>query len=1185
VAAVLLLVAGLATRGQEKAAPPAGTSTKDVLPFGPGLMLPTDASLQQKLQAVREYVRARRWEDAARLLQDLLDRPEDVFLPVTRRGPDGQEVTTAVSLRAEADRLLAGLPKPGLEAYEALVGPAAKRSLDEASGQPAALAAVLRRYAHTREGRQAATSLGAYHLDRGHFDLAAGYFDHVLRSAGAETTQPLTLFQAALAFRRAGRPDLAEQMWKRLTAAAPDGIVTGGHAASLAELEKELNRATPSATGVPAATFLPEARWPRETGSDGPTRAWVQEAVERQEAASQPILPAFISMAAGGRVVYRSDRGVRAVDPRSGVTVWECPSELSLDQLVREPAAHAHVASWVESYLASHPGVLVENTLLGTLSTDGRRVYAVEDLPVPPRPGSYFAFHESQGQGFALADAPELTDALFHSRLLAIDADSGKVAWELGGPRSALRHDCYFLGPPLPLGGKLYAPVQKGFDLRLLCLEPLTGEVLWAQTLATFKSRLTADGGRRLHAVRLAYGDGLLVCPTNAGGIVAFDLVGRSLAWAHAYRDEPPPPPDPSPFMRGRGRRIRPNLVTEPPNLTSEWKVSAPAVADGKVVFAAPDAPGLRCLDLREGTLLWQVKRGENDLFLAGAAGGQALVVGKGGVGALGLADGRPLWRCTTPAPAGRGIVGTDAYQLPVRNADGKAEVLAIDLAKGAVASRTTLPDKELAEMLPLPGGMPAGGQGPLDARLPRLVDQFGSDLYGEREAAAQALGAVGPAALDALRKAANGPDPDLSRRAAVLARTISQRREMGRLIEPQRLRLHYKDTPLTEAVGDFSKRAGVAIKLSPDLTKVGDRKVTLDTGDVTFWQAFDQFCAAAGLVEVLPPAPVPNPNTVSGASVVVMGGLRGVPLATDVMRTSSDDKPLELTLAEGKPAPLPAAVTGGLRVRAVPPDTSVPHPRKEKGEVLFGLDLTADGHLQCQKPVALSIDEALDEEGRPLAQLATAFRLAASGGSRSGVTINGLPLTAPADEPEGLAARLVPVRLKTVTDRPPHKLKELRGTVVAQVRTPQEALVTVENVLRAAGRIVKGNQAGEVKVLDVTRQDDGRVRLKVQVEGVSRGLTDVPPNPFGGNIMVNGKRLGDEDLLSSLNFALLDDKGKPFRTIRAISTGVRAGAAHEYELVYQPEADQGEAARFVYLDRRTLFIEVPFALKDVPLP
>src|SRR5262249_36693554 len=226
-----------------------------------------------------------------------------------------------------------------------------------------------------------------------------------------------------------------------------------------------------------------------------------------------------------------------------------------------------------------------------------------------------------------------------------------------GGPRSALRRDCYFLGPPLPLGGKLYAAVQKGFDLRLLCLEPMTGEVLWSQTLATFRARLTVDGGRRLHAVRLAYGDGLLVCPTNAGGVVAFALVGRSLAGAHAYREEPPPPPDPTPFMRGRGRRIRPNLVTEPPNLASEWRVSAPAVADGKVVLAAPDAPELRCLDLHDGSLLWQVKRGDGDLFLAGVSGDRVLVVGKEGLRAFSLADGKPGWKCWTTAPTGRGTL------------------------------------------------------------------------------------------------------------------------------------------------------------------------------------------------------------------------------------------------------------------------------------------------------------------------------------------------------------------------------------------------------------------------------------------------------------------------------------------------------------------------------------------------
>jgi hypothetical protein len=107
-----------------------------------------------------------------------------------------------------------------------------------------------------------------------------------------------------------------------------------------------------------------------------------------------------------------------------------------------------------------------------------------------------------------------------------------------------------------------------------------------------------------------------------------------------------------------------------------------------------------------------------------------------------------------------------------------------------------------------------------------------------------------------------------------------------------------------------------------------------------------------------------------------------------------------------------------------------------------------------------------------------------------------------------------------------------------------------------------------------------------VQVTAVSRGVADGPTNPLSTPIMLNGRRVEpDEDLLSSFHFALLDARGKPFRVERAISTGLRVGAAHEYELTYEPEPGQAEAAKFVYSDRRTVLIDVPFALKDVPLP
>src|SRR5262249_51467120 len=151
--------------------------------------------------------------------------------------------------------------------------------------------------------------------------------------------------------------------------------------------------------------------------------------------------------------------------------------------------------------------------------------------------------------------ARQLTDAVYHSRLVAIHLTSGKVLWEVGGrggkKEAGPLADSYFLGPPLPLGGKLYALLEQEGELRLACLEPLRGNPAWTQTLAGPRTRLLLDGGRRLHAAPLALGEGILVCPTNAGAVVAVDLLSHSLLWAHAYRDDPPPAPR-APFPGGR---------------------------------------------------------------------------------------------------------------------------------------------------------------------------------------------------------------------------------------------------------------------------------------------------------------------------------------------------------------------------------------------------------------------------------------------------------------------------------------------------------------------------------------------------------------------------------------------------------------------------------------------------------
>ena len=64
-----------------------------------------------------------------------------------------------------------------------------------------------------------------------------------------------------------------------------------------------------------------------------------------------------------------------------------------------------------------------------------------------------------------------------------------------------------------------------------------------------------------------------------------------------------------------------------------------------------------------------------------------------------------------------------------------------------------------------------------------------------------------------------------------------------------------------------------------------------------------------------------------------------------------------------------------------------------------------------------------------------------------------------------------------------PYKLKEIRGSVAAEVLTPHQPLITVDDILHAADKKVAGADGGSVNVLEVKRDDKGQVVLRVAVE------------------------------------------------------------------------------------------------------
>jgi len=329
----------------------------------------SDPPLRDKVKAAEEYIKDAQWATATRALQDLIDRREDVFVPITREGPGGKKVDTWVSIKSEANRLLGTLPREGLDFYQLTYGPAAARMLKEAraAGDRALMAQVMNRFLYTEAGAEATAWLGTTLLDRGDYVSAGRYFERLLGRKDAKVS-PKALFKAAYAFHMAGDRPNEEQTWKLLAEQARE-LQLANQARSVADLRDYVNQvaraeAHQSASdcrypgGNPSrnaqfagGTPYLEPRWKnstvRQEDKDGPTLTWVRQAERYLEGLKQPVLTSFfpVTVTASTRdeqkvplVIHRSYWGIHARDARTGKLVWETPSAWSVDRMLGKGA-------------------------------------------------------------------------------------------------------------------------------------------------------------------------------------------------------------------------------------------------------------------------------------------------------------------------------------------------------------------------------------------------------------------------------------------------------------------------------------------------------------------------------------------------------------------------------------------------------------------------------------------------------------------------------------------------------------------------------------------------------------------------------------------------------------------------------------------------------------------------------
>lgn len=678
--------------------------------------------LRQHLARAQEAIDDKRFGDAVADLGALLaeedtgdalleELKQDYFLDMD----NGAVVQT--SLKSEAQRLLGSLPAAARELYELRFGADARELLERAaaSGDILQLTEVTRKYFHTQAGYEATLLLGRLQLDQGQPVSAAMCLQRLLetRTAALQFEPELSLLLAAC-WARANKLEKARSILEQLQLRKPDFVdqLAGQNGTSDSPQEKVttwLAKQTTRRNGQPADVAsdwllfrgdaarnastigdspLPSFRWRVPTASDSTDENLIEEI--RVDKLEQDIaaIPSVYPLAVRDVVMMRTPQRLLAIDFETGKRIWEYPWwSVSSDDI----PLTAHSNSGNDEVSARRDRLfqrLWQDTPYGQVSSDGDSVFMLDELHEATsrefyRPGA-------GGLRFRNPESPEE-----FNQLVALDLRrQGALRWMIGGETGLDEPNlagAFFLGPPLPLAGQLFAIAELKSEIRLVVLDSATGSLQWSQQLAHVDSSPISENiPRRLAGASPSYADGVLICPTSAGAVVAVDVVTRSLMWGYQYRQ----PPQANSFGFSRGFAIRRELPERP------WLDATVTISNGSALLAPVDAEKIICLDLtmNQGKEIWSISRKDDlsdALYIACIHNGQALVVCKEQLVALNMADGKPTWEkpislrsSDSEIPSGRGFRSGDHYFVPT----SASTLLKVSLTEGTIIERVPTP-------------------------------------------------------------------------------------------------------------------------------------------------------------------------------------------------------------------------------------------------------------------------------------------------------------------------------------------------------------------------------------------------------------------------------------------------------------------------------------------------------------
>jgi len=502
-----------------------------------------------------------------------------------------------------------------------------------------------------------------------------------------------------------------------------------------------------------------------------------------------------------------------------------------------------------------------------------------------------------------------------------------------------------------------------------------------------------------------------------------------------------------------------------------------------------------------------------------------------------------------------------------------------------------------LAYALGLGGMCGAAEVTPSDAVIDNIL-KLGNSRYAVRDLAARELIRIGEPALKPLQSVLNSNDEEVRRRAETIITAINTRLENEKLLRAPKLRLTFKDKPLDEALVELNQKTGLNYTLDAKSGKSPKMPVTLDTGDVFYWEAIEQFLASTGLVEAADNVIDPAFDSNQQLQKRYIGRARIAPQPTSPNNRTR--------LVESK-SPIPVSANTLVRVKAIP--VLVPPPGAVKGsnEIQLFLNVTPAPSLAWQDLINIEVRKAVDDRGIMLAQshlrampqfndgegviwngnggLQIQGQIIVNGGGK--LIINGNTIQA-SGEPVAQSGSpfQVPVTLLG-KDHPSKLLKELNGVVAVRLLSPVSPLVSLDNLLTMPTKDVVKNGEYQIQIVDRKAPRNGFMQIRVKITAPAQ---EEMMNAFGGGGQIVMRFDGNGAPGNPASAIVIQDaSGKvvpnvPVNLQEQTFDGVNQ--ISEY-LVNVPTKGQTEPApmKLVLNGRRSVCVDVPFALKNVPLP